>query len=184
VAARELEDQPGVDRPEGGTRVNAAVLDQPLDLGAREVGVQHQAGALAEKGLPARFAQLVAAGGRAAVLPHERAVERLARLAVPSHHRLALVRDPDAREPAAADAGRVEGLAGHGASHVPDLAGVVLDPPGAREVLLELPVGAAGDRSPLVEDDAGRAGGALVDREDHDGNNAATHTDRRTIARR
>ena len=59
-------------------------------------------------------------------------------------------------------------IASHGdaAGHVPDFAGVVLDPARPREVLLELRVGAAGDPPLRVEDEAGRPGRPLVDRED------------------
>ena len=46
--------------------------------------------------------------------------------------------------------------------------GLVLDPARAREVLLELAVRAPGDLAVLGEDHAGGAGGALIDRQDHE----------------
>jgi acetyl-CoA carboxylase biotin carboxyl carrier protein len=140
VLARELEDEPGVDRAERGVRRHVALADQPLDLRAGEVWVEHQPGALAKERLVAGLLQLVAATRGAPVLPDDRAVQRLAAVTVPRDHRLALVRDPDAGERAAVDAGRVERLLSNGARHVPDLARVVLDPARAREVLLELAV--------------------------------------------
>src|SRR4029450_11125171 len=82
---------------------------------------------------------------------------------------LALVRDADGGERAAVDAGRVERLLRDRARHVPDLAGVVLHPAGAREVLAELAVGAPHWPAGLVERDAGGAGGALVEGEDQAG---------------
>jgi hypothetical protein len=121
----------------------------------------------------ARLLQLVAAARGAAVLPHDRPVERLAALAVPRDHRLALVRDPYARERTAVDARGVECLLCDGARHVPDLARVVLHPARAREVLLELAVGAPDRAAALVERDARGPGGALVDREDQ-GRGAST----------
>ena len=57
----------------------------------------------------------------------------------------------------------------------PDLGRVVLDPARAREVLLELAVGAADELAVQVEDQAGGAGRALVDGQDHGGRIRADH---------
>ena len=149
-------------------RVHAAVADQPLDLGPREVGVEHEAGALANERLVAGGAQLVAAGGGAAVLPDQRTVQRGAGRAVPGDDGLALVGDSDAGERGAVDAGGIERLMADAAGDLPDLVRVVLDPARAREVLPELAVGTAGDPAVAVEEEGGRAGGALVQREDHE----------------
>ena len=134
---------------------------------AGEVGVEDQPGPLAHQRLVAGLAQLVAARGGAAVLPDQRAVDRLAGRRVPGDDRLALVGDPD-RRPARAPwipASAIASIATR-RRHLPDLAGVVLDPAGPREVLLELRVGAPRDPPLGVEDEAGRARRPLVDRED------------------
>jgi hypothetical protein len=47
------------------------VVQKPLDLGAGEVGVEQEAGALAEEGLQAAAAKVFAKGGCAAVLPDD-----------------------------------------------------------------------------------------------------------------
>ena len=106
--------------------------------------------------------------GRAAVLPDERAVQRLAGLRVPDADGLALVRDADRRQlavrsprpraPRSATARVTSQISPASCS----------TQPGLREVLLELAVGAAGELRVGVEDEAGRAGRALVDREDHE----------------
>ena len=88
-------------------------------------------------------AQLVAARGGAAVLPDERAVQRLAGRRVPAQTVSRWLVIPTAVELARADAGVLERLAGDRARDVPDLRRVVLDPAGLREVLAELAVGAA-----------------------------------------
>ena len=167
VAAGQLEQQPGVDRAEDGARRQVGVAQQPLDLGAGEVGVEDEPGALADQRLVPGLAQLVAARRGAAVLPDQRPVQRLARCRVPGDDRLALVGDPDRVELGALDAGVGERLARDPPRHLPDLARVVLDPARPREVLLELRVGAPGDPPLRVEDEAGGPGGPLVDREDH-----------------
>ena len=99
----------------------------------------------------------------APVLPDDRRRDRASGHAVPEHRRLALVRDRDrvdAVEP---------GFRGGGEHALPDLFGIVLDPAGPRKVLRQL----ARSRgrctwSSVVDHEAGRAGRALVDREDHD----------------
>ena len=58
-------------------------------------------------------------------------------------------------------------LVRHGARHLPDLVGVVLHPPRPREVLRELAICPGAQPRLLVEHQAGGAGRALVDRENH-----------------
>src|SRR5262249_43110235 len=60
------------------------------------------------------------------------------------------------------------GRAGGCEHALPDLLGVVLDPPGSREVLRQLRVAPAYDVQHLVDDEARGPGRALVDREDHE----------------
>ena len=111
------------------------VLEQPLDLGGGEVGVEHEARARAHQRLVPCGPQLLAARGRAAVLPDDRVVQRLPGGRVPDAHGLALVGDADRRELAPAHAGVGERLAGDRLRDLPDLSGVVLDPAGPGEVL-------------------------------------------------
>ena len=130
-------------------RVDAALLDQPLDLRARRS--RGRAPARCARGRAARARPRCSSSQRAAV---RRSCHTSARcsgspvVAVPGHDGLALVGDADPGQVRAVDAGVVERLAGHRARHVPDLARVVLDPARAREVLLELAVGAPGRRGP------------------------------------
>ena len=71
--------------------------EQPLELGRREVGVEHEAGQLADQRLAARFPELVAARRGAPVLPDDGAVAGVAGAPVPHDRGLALVGDADAR---------------------------------------------------------------------------------------
>ncbi len=108
--------------------LDAALAEQPLDLRAREVRVEHEAGRVAHQRQVAGVAQLVAARRGAAVLPHDGAVQRRARRARPGDDRLALVGDADGGDRlvergAAARASTVD-------DRGPDLVGVVLDPAG------------------------------------------------------
>ena len=171
MLAREVPDEPRVDRPEDGATVPRPLgeavdlAQEPLDLRRREVRVQHEARVGADERLVSGGAQLGAAVGRAPVLPDDRAVQRLAGGRIPHAHRLALVRDPDRAEAPVGDPGVRERLQGDRAGRLPDLAGVVLDQAGAREMLLQLAVGAPDELRLVVEDQAGAARRALVDRE-------------------
>ncbi len=107
-AAGQPPDQEGVDGAEAkvaalGPLARALhVVEQPGELGAGEIGIEEQAAAGGDLRLLALAAQRGAGVGGAPVLPDDGAVDRLAGLAVPDHHRLALVGDADAgdRRPA------------------------------------------------------------------------------------
>ncbi len=84
VLAGELEREPRVDRAEHRAAVAGAfaqardVLQQPGDLRGREVGVEHEAGSRAHERLVPLGAQPLAQRRGAAVLPDDRAMQRLA----------------------------------------------------------------------------------------------------------
>ena len=173
MLAGELERQPRINRAEhrrpsrDALREAVNVGQQPFDLRRREVRVEHEAGALAYQRLDPFAAQLVAALRRAAVLPDERAVERLAGSRVPNADRLALVADPDCRQTAGLNACRLQRLKRHGAGNAPDLSRIMLNPAGLGKVLLKLAVGAAEQLHLGVEDEASGSGSSLIYREDH-----------------
>src|SRR5205823_4857908 len=59
------------------------IAEQPLELRAGEIGVHHETGLAFDQWRQPAGLQLVAPGGRAAILPHDGVMQRLARLAVP-----------------------------------------------------------------------------------------------------
>ena len=93
-------------------------------------------------------------------------MHRTTRRALPEHRGLALVRDPDRGEISGAHARLGKGRLGGGQHRDPDLLRVVLDPGRAGKVLRHLRIAAPAAVELLVEDDARRSGGALVDRKD------------------
>ena len=101
AAPGEVPDQPRVDRAEGefaafGSGARAGdVVQQPLDLGAGEVGVQHEARLVRERRRVARLAQLIAHRGGAPILPHDGGGNRAAGGALPDHRGFALIGDAD-----------------------------------------------------------------------------------------
>ena len=100
-AAGEAPEQEGVDGAEGelaglGQRARALdVVEQPGDLGGREIGIEQQPGLGRDHRLVARLLQRAADVGRAPVLPDDGAVDGLARAPVPDEAGLALVGDAD-----------------------------------------------------------------------------------------
>ena len=102
-AAGQVPEQQAVDGPRGklaglGAVAGAGdVVEQPGDLGGREVGIEHQAGAFGDPA--AAVAVPLAEWGGAAVLPDQGRADRLAGLAVPDDGCLALVGQPDGRDP-------------------------------------------------------------------------------------
>ena len=98
--SREVSDEPGVDGAQTEVVLRRQlpgarhVLQNPLELGPRKVGVQHQAGFLPYCiGQALRF-QLLTARCRAAALPDNGVTERLAGRALPGNSSLPLIGDP------------------------------------------------------------------------------------------
>jgi hypothetical protein len=91
---------------------------------------------------------------------------RLARAPVPQQRGLALVGDADGADVGGRQPGLGDGFLRGGQLRGPNLHRVVLDPAGLRKVLRQLALRHRDDAALRIEDDAARAGGALVQRED------------------
>ena len=172
AALREIPRDPCVDRAErelsalGADARARNVVEQPRELRAREIRVEHEAGLRAHRFLGARRAQLGALRRGATVLPHDRVVERLTGLPIPQHSGLALVGDADRADLLWLDAGLLDRLARGVALRDPDFLRIVLDPAGLREDLAEFALRNGARRAFFVEDDGARAGRALIERQD------------------
>ena len=146
------------------------VVEHPAQLGAREVRVEHQAGALAKEALLAVFFQRAAHICGAPVLPDDGVAHRLQIGLFPQHGGLALIGDADRRNGTRICLQINLGLSKRGSQGLdhrsPYVVGVVLDPAGLRIDLPELLSRAADDAQLLVDDEHGRAGGSLIDRND------------------
>jgi hypothetical protein len=169
LPARETPDEEAVDCSRGKLATFGAVagawygVENPGDLGGREIRVEDEAGALGHHRLVALRGKFLRAGSGAAVLPDNGVVDRLARFAIPYHHCLALVSDADGGGLAAAET--FERLLGRATLRAPDGLGIVLDPAGLRKYLRKLFLRRR-DHLPVEADGHGAAGGgALVERE-------------------
>ena len=171
LAAGEVPEQIRVDRAEGelagfrGRARAAHVVEEPGDLGCREVGVEQQAGALAHQFLMSGARQRRAGFMRAAILPDDRIVDRLAGLAVPDDRGFALVGDADRRDILGRDAGaRHRGARGRD-RRGPDPLRIMLDPAGLRKDLRKFELREADRRQRRVEQKCARRGRPLIDRQ-------------------
>ncbi len=167
-----LPDQPAVDGAEQQLATASAfaaafdVIENPLDLGAGEVGVDHQSGGLADVVFHAVALELVADRRALAALPDDGVVDRTAGYLVPDDGGLALVGDADGGHLLVGDAGLGQGFDEHAALGRPDFHGVMLDPARLRVDLRELALGDGHHVGVAVQHDGAGTGGALVEGDD------------------
>ncbi len=173
AAAGQVPDQPGVDRAErelAARRARAGarhVVEQPLELGAGEIGVEHQPGLRRDRRRLARGAQRVAHRRRAAVLPDDGVGDRPPGRALPQQRRLALVGDADGGDVARRDAGLGERLVHRRPTASPRSPRRRARPSPAAGRSGGTPAAPTPRTLPAaIEHDRARAGGALVERED------------------
>ena len=138
VAARKLVDQPALDGAESepaglrGAAHRLVIVEHPAHLGAREIGIEQQAGPPLDLRLVTVILHARTELGGSPVLPHNRARKRIAALAVPCDHRLALVGYSDRRDRARITS---DNLARASQRALPDLGRIVFDPAGTRIML-------------------------------------------------
>ena len=102
-SAGQLPDQPAVYRAKsqfaffGAGTHPGYFVEQPLQLGARKVGVQDQPGFLLDQFCVALLLERITAARGSPVLPDDGVGDRLAGLAVPQQRGLALVGDADGK---------------------------------------------------------------------------------------
>ena len=170
-AARQVPQDPAVGVAEeqvaglGALTSTLDVVENPLDLGAGEVGGQTEATDLAEAVRPLVTLELLDDVGGAHVLPDDRVIDGLAGVLIPHDGGLTLVGDTDGGKVVAVDLRLLQSLGDDGASGLPDFYGVVLHPARVREDLGEFLLSDGDDLAGVVEDDRTGRGGALIDGE-------------------
>ena len=142
------------------------VIEDPLELGRREIGVEDESGLGPELFRQPSGLQLVAVFAGAAALPDDGMADRLARFLIPDDGRLPLVGDADGGDVLRPGADLVHGREGHAQLGGPDLVGIVLHPARLRVILGKLLLRDAADLACLIEQDAAVGGGSGVQRHD------------------
>ena len=157
-AAGEAPDEPCVDgtehqfAPFGAFAGTRDVVQNPLDLGCAEVGVDDQTGLLADGVGETLVFQFVAIVRRAAVLPYDGIVDRFFGFGVPYDCSFALVGDTDSGQVQTVDIHHRDGLGNHRRLRRPYFMRIVFDPARLREDLTELLLGDGARCTFLVED--------------------------------
>ncbi len=177
AAAGQTPQQKAIDRAERELAVlrrSARALDvieHPRDFRGGEIRVEHEPGLVRDLRLMVLRGKLGAHVGRAAILPDDRVVDRLAGGTVPDQRGLALVGDADRRDVFRRDAGFRHHFA-HGLDRGrPDRLRIVLDQAGRRIDLRKFPLRDGDGEAGAIERDGARRGRALVDG-DHVGRQA------------
>ena len=104
------------------------ILKNPPDFGGTEISIRDKTCFLADHIRQPLLAKSVAELGRAAVLPDNSIIDRLARLGIPDNRRLTLVADADSSYVVAVDADLRDRLGNDSGLRSPDLKRIVLDP--------------------------------------------------------
>src|SRR3954452_13474874 len=170
-AAGEPPEQEAVDGAEGQGPVLGRVprpwhlVEQPSELGAGEIGVDHQPGPRLDMLLQPVRDQPPADVGGAPVLPDDGVMDGASGAALLKDRGLALVGDADRGQIGGANAGSRDGLVTDGQRIAPDVLGIMLDPAVLGKLLSQLLLAHADVTALAVEHDGPAAGGALVDGE-------------------
>ena len=171
-AARKFPKEPSVDRAEGKLALfglftrTLHMVENPLDLRAREVGVDDETRLLLELLDEPLALQILADVCRLARLPNDGVVDWPARSPVPNDRRLALIRDADGSDVAGDEPRLLQSLAHDFMHGAPDLFRIVLDPARLREMLRELLLRHADDLGIHIEDNGTIARRAGIKRHD------------------
>src|SRR6185295_16933406 len=124
--------------------------------------IEQQARLLMDHWLPAIRSKASTHIRRAAILPHDRPMDRLSGRPVPNNNRLTLIRNSNGCQIGPLHARLGERLAGHISLARPNLFGVVLDPPGLRKMLFELALRQCDNFAAAIKNDGPRRRGALI----------------------
>ena len=177
LSARQLPDEPCFHRAKqqfarfGLFARPRHIVEDPLQLGGREIGVDDKAGLFAELLGQAARLQFVAVSTGAAALPDDGVIDRFPRLLVPDDGGLALVRDADGFDLRRPRADLVHRRKCHAQLSGPDLVRVMLDPAGFREILGKFFLRHAAHLARFVEQDAAVRGRPGIQRHDIRHNN-------------
>ncbi len=172
AAAREIPHQPrvhGAERQLSGFRLGARarhVAQNPFEFCTGEIGIYHEAGLALDDGRQPAGLQLVAPGGRAAILPHDGVMHRLTRLAVPDYGGFPLIGDSDGGDVGRRQSGFAERFGRGVQLRGPNLRRIVFHPARLGKNLAKLLLCQGNDTPAVVEHHGARAGGALVQGQD------------------
>ena len=139
------------------------MIQYPFDLCRREISIDHQSGLLLDEiGITLRF-QFLAVVSRPSVLPHNRIVNREARLTVPDNCRLPLVGNADTGNMIIRHVGFCHRFLDRERLRIPNLVRVMFYPTRLGEILLECFLRESDDLSLTIKQDGTGCCCSLID---------------------
>ena len=157
--ARQLPDQPGIDRSETELSTFSPLADtfhmiqNPAYLGRGKIGIDHQACLLLDHRSIPLCLQLLAIIGRTPVLPDDGVIDRETGFAIPYDRRFALIGNTDTSDMGIRHIRFCHRFLDGGRLRVPDLVRIMLHPAGFREILLKRFLRQCDDSPLVVEKD-------------------------------
>ncbi len=142
------------------------VVQQPGQLGAREIGIHHQACLVLDDVRPALSSELVAGGGRAPALPDDGIVQWPACVPIPDHGRFSLIGNAGGCQLAGANACLLQHLPGCAQLCPPYSFGIVLHPARLRIDLRELLLRCVDRMTGVIKNDGPGTGRTLIQGKD------------------
>ena len=142
------------------------MVKNPLDLGGREIRINHQASLLVDHLLITIFNQLFGDVARLLRLPDNCVINRLTGMAIPNNRRFPLVSNPNRRNLIGLDLGLNHYVWNHWLNAIPNLQGIMFNPPWLREVLRKFLLADRNLISVMVKDNRPWARRSLVNRHD------------------
>ena len=168
LASGQLPDNPAVNRAEQQLACFCLllrlrhILQNPMQLGAGKICVQHKAGLFTEHICVAADFQQVAILRSTAALPNNRLADRAACFLIPNHSRLTLIRDADAGNIRRSDVELAHRLIHQANLRRPDFLSIMLNPAGLRIILRKLLLRYTADFALLIKKNAAAARSAQV----------------------
>ena len=172
AAAGQIPDQPGVHRSEGQLAGFCPfarpgdIVQYPRHLCSGEIRVDDKARLLPDRCFSATLTEFVACSRRAAVLPDDGVIDRLARFTIPDDGRLALVGDAHRRDISRPYLGLAKHFNGGAELRCENLERIMFHPSGLRVDLREFLLRPGMDFSFPGEENGARTGGSLIEGKD------------------
>ncbi len=141
------------------------MIQNPFYFGAREVGINYQAGGVLDILFQALFLQFRTVVRRARILPDDSVIDRLAGLFIPDNRRFALVGNADCGDLIGANIRMCQHFYQRGALRSPDVHGIVFNPARFRVDLGKFALGNRDNVGVMIENNGAGAGCALIERD-------------------
>ena len=171
-AVSQFPNQPGIDSPKEQFALFSSFLcslnmvQNPANLGSREVSVNNQTSLFVEFFHIALAFQLFSQRSSLARLPNDSIIDRKTCIFIPNDSCFTLVGDSDGFDLIRFDSTFDEGTCDNGLNRVPNFIGIVLNPSSLRENLSKFFLTGANFFSFFVKDDGAGTSSSLVDGHD------------------